>query len=147
MKYISLDPGMRTGYCESTDYGFSLSHRAVFSQNEMIQRLWGTADKEVIIIYEMFKIYAQKAQDMIMQELYAPESIGMIKAVAHLKGWEILAGQWASQAKTTIHDRMLVERGYILNSKNVEGIKDSAEVRHCKDAARHMLYYTDFTNK
>lgn len=143
MKIIALDPGKRTGYCESDDYGFSLSYRAVLDQTDVVDRLWSIQGGEVIVIYENFMVYSDKASSLIMQELFAPETIGMIKAIAQLKGWKVHT-QWAAAAKSSVSDQLLVKRGYILNSKNVVGINNSSEVRHAKDAARHLLHFVDF---
>ena len=150
MKLIAIDPGMRTGYCESTDFGYSLSYRAVFDQLELVDRLSRIDDSEVTVIYEDFRIYAQKSTEMIMQELWAPETIGMIKAVIMLKNMEgknwVMKTQWASNAKSAVDDKLLYRRKYYVHTDNVVGLNNNSEVRHAKDAARHMLYFVDFSN-
>ncbi|MNY85644.1 hypothetical protein D3C78_18430 [compost metagenome] len=135
---------MRTGVCTSDDYGFSLSYRAVLDQQELCEWLRQQPEKEVHIVYEMFRIYSTHAEQLIMQELFAPETIGMIKAIAWEKGWT-LSGQWASQAKQAVDNKLLEKRGYNFTSKNTVGIKNSEEVRHAKDSGRHLLYYVDFS--
>lgn len=131
MRIVALDPGKTTGICslvvqedcfdslDATHYPIEKSV-AVFLDHY----------KPDVVIYEAFRLYPWKSQQLSFQEMPAVEVIGVIKTWCNAHGI-VPIEQPASS-------RMMMSKEWLQKS----GLwKVTIGLPHARDAARHLLYY------
>ena len=136
MKILALDPGQTTGYCvlhEPCD---------VFETGEFILNRGGMLkltrliDEAELVVYEDFRLYANKSKAMIGNDFPSSQVIGMIK---YIEACVVCGGrptftQMASQR--LIVPELLIQKVY----PDYERVSD-----HINDAVEHALAFSLFS--
>lgn len=135
-KLLALDPGETTGW-------------AIFENGKMTScGQWDTSDisstyghlKDIlsanvitVVVYESYRVYAWKAKEHTHSELHTPQLIGAIKALLGVENIPYYS-QSAQIAKGFVTDDKLKAWGLWIKG-----------ARHARDAIRHGIYFTLFT--
>lgn len=126
IKILAIDPGETSGviqyYCEKILIDKQMK------QDELFNFLSDYGFSSYIWVVESFRLYKHKAITQINNDMITPQIIGVIKDKAKEIGCSIIF-QSASQVKGLCTDDLLKEYSFWVGGK------------HCRDAARHALYY------
>jgi hypothetical protein len=135
---LSIDPGGHNGYCLATKHGMDWNIEDVDSvdKNQLYKLLERFADgheDDALVIYEQYKLYADKAKAMIGNEFETVQIIGVIKYITQRRGIKWIQSPTSSKAFWT--------------DKRLKGMGLYVPIDHKRDAIRHFLYWLYFTNK
>lgn len=134
MRCLSIDPGGHNGvslweYDIQGNYEMILAD--AINKFELYQYL-ETMNLD-LIIYEGFRLYADKAQTMINNELETPQIIGVIKYIAYKRG--IPLEMQMATCKRFFDDNRIKKMGF------------NPPTMHAKDSIRHFLHFYYFVGK
>lgn len=131
---ISIDPGKHNGmsiwsYDEDGNYNMIVS--AAIHKTLLFEML---EERDLdLIIYEGYRLYADKAQTMIGNEFETPQIIGVIKYIAKKKNIPLVM-QMASTKK-------------FFDDNRLKKMNMAPPTMHAKDSVRHFLYYYYFNGQ
>jgi hypothetical protein len=133
---LAFDPGQTTGYAYAN---YSISQHRIerlvageMTFPELVQQ-WASVPFSTakVVIVEDWRIYPNKRGAFVLQHQWAPEMIGVIRALAlEHNNLDDVVRQMASQAKHQWPNDRLEAHGY-----DTRG--------HAKDALRHLLTYCE----
>lgn len=131
---LAIDPGGTTGIAVLPTWQ-SLGPDVHAMQVTTGKELWELLHRyqPQLIVYELFKLYAHKANTQIGNEFPSAQQIGIIRLYVELHPECRAQGQMASQAKLLVTDAALRDLELVRP-------KQPAAV-HARDAMRHLVYY------
>jgi len=137
---ISVDPGGTNGICEAIKHGvdWDITNVDALDKGKLFEtiRNFGLGkykDDELLVIYEQYKLYADKADAMIGNEFETVQVIGVIKYICDRRNIQYISSPTTSKAFWT--DQRLKNMGLYV------------PIEHKRDAIRHFLYWLYFTEK
>lgn len=137
---LSIDPGGTNGYCiasKVSDGDWTINKVDGVEKHELYQILEtfciNQQPKDILVIYEAYRLYASKSKAMIGNEFETVQIIGVIKYICEKRGIKFIDSPTSN--KTFWNDKRLKELGLYV------------PIDHKRDAIRHFLYWLYFTAK
>lgn len=135
MRVLSFDPGGTTGWCvmdkqDDKKMPGILVERGDFPGWDKVDELIQKFEPDVVT-YEVFRLYAYKAQSKSWDTFLVVEVIGVIKFLCRKYGIEIVE-QTPSQGKQ------------FFNTDKMKALGLYQSVTHINDATGHALYFLKF---
>ncbi len=139
-RVLSIDPGGTNGICEAVKEGkdWNIVDVDAVDADKLFEtvRNFGLGryrDDELLIIYEQYKLYSDKADAMIGNEFETVQVIGVIKYLTKRRNMNLISSPTSNKAFWG--DKRLHEMGLYV------------PIEHKRDAIRHFLYWLYFIEK
>lgn len=136
---FSIDPGGTNGICiaSKTDKDWDILQVDGVEKHKLYKLLENFKidcnSKELLVIYEAYRLYASKSKVMIGNEFETVQIIGVIKYICEKR--EITCIESTTDHKAFFNDKRLKEMGLYV------------KIDHKRDAIRHFLYWLYFIVK
>jgi hypothetical protein len=131
-KALSIDPGKHNGVSlweYDKDGNYEMYNASAIDKQALYNLIeYGDMD---LIIYEGYRLYADKAQTMIGNEFETPQIIGVIKYLADKRS--IPTVMQMATCKRFFDDKRIKKMGF------------NPPTMHAKDSIRHWLYWFYFS--
>ena len=147
---LALDPGETTGLClyvpnsDGTVTPDDFTLRQIRSNEPhtvapvaMTIEHWLEEHNPSVLIWEAYRVYANKTKQHTWSSLYTPRLIGALELVARRYDYSVWQ-QTAQEGKAFVTDEKL----------KMSGLYDfTGNHRHARDGMRHALHYAMFSKK